>query len=263
MNIKSLLGAVAMLAAATTASAGGFVNGDFETGTTSGWTIGGGSRSGQSTSSLNPSDYLPGGSRYSSGIATTHSQIVSAGLDPNIGAAMASTVYGGKYSLRIEDTTNGGYVSVASQTVANYTDSNIFFAWMAVLENGGHAAQDSAAMKLQLVDKTTNTLLISRTYNAVGGGGGVDARFSQLNSFYYTPKWQIEQLAIDASLSGHTFELTVLASDCGPTGHEGYVYLDGFGAIAPPPTGVPEPASLALVGGALVALAASRRRKHA
>ena len=79
------------------------------------------------------------------------------------------------------------------------------------------------------------------------------------NGFYYTAQWQIEQLTIDSSLSGHDFQLLVLAADCEPTGHRGYAYLDGFGA-APPTNDVPEPASLALVGLALAGAAVGRRR---
>lgn len=271
---RSLIGIIAAAALATSAQAastGSFTNGSFEDGNTNGWVIGGGSRSGQTTTALNPSDYLPGGARYTASIATTHSSVVTPGLTA-FGALMPNAVYSGGYSLRVEDTTSGGYVSVASQTVNNYTDSNIFFAWLAVLENGGHSAEESAAMKIKLTDLTTNTVLINRIYNAVGSGGGVDSRFSQSGSFYYTPQWQIEQLAIDSSLSGHNFELTVLASDCAPTGHEGYIYLDGFGAVTPPSGGgttpppanqVPEPGALLLAATALLGAVATRRRRAA
>ncbi|MBS0479307.1 MAG: PEP-CTERM sorting domain-containing protein [Proteobacteria bacterium] len=102
-------------------------------------------------------------------------------------------------------------------------------------------------MVITLRDLTTNTELIRRDYNAGAGGGGVDPRFSSSGNLFYTPQWQIEQLAIGPNLQGHDFLLTILGADCSPTGHTGYVYLDGFGAVTPPAGGVPEPATWAMM----------------
>jgi hypothetical protein len=247
--------ALSVLVIAASPAMAGFINGGFEDGTFGGWTKGAGYR-GSVASPLNPAAYLPGGSSYDA--TANRSAIIASGyVDPRVGALLGDTVYGGSYGARIEDTVNGGYASVISQKVTNYTDPTIFFAWKAVLENGGHGPTQSAIFQLLLRDLTTGLNVINRSYDA---GGGIDARFSSAGGFFYTAKWQIESLNIDAALSGHDFELTVLAADCSPTGHTGYAYLDGFGARIPDPDPVPEPATLSLMGLGLIGLGYARRR---
>lgn len=255
--MKTQLFRGAFLVAATCAVSFGasFVNGDFETGDSSGWTVGGGFRGNILNSALLPSNFLPGGANYNAGIATSHSSIVTAGTDPNTGNAL-NRVYSGTYSWRVEDTTTGGYASVISQTVNNYTDPEVFFAWAAVLE-GAHGSNDAATIRITLRDLTDGIDLIVRQYNAASSGSGVDPRFNYHSptNHYWTP-WQIEQLTLPTSAIGHNLILTVLAADCEPTGHEGYLYLDGFGSVAP--TGTPEPATYAMVAAGLAV--AIRRR---
>ena len=198
MRLKQVLGAVVALAAISSAHGAGFINGNFETGDLSGWTSGGGCRNSVSNSGLSASAFLPGGSLYNttgncSGTGNGpvnggHTQIIGSGyVDPNVGALLGTTVFSGNNSVRVEDTTFGGYASVLTQTVANYTDTDIFFAWKAVLE-GAHGLNDAATMLITLTDKTTNTELIRRTYNAASGGGGVSSIFSSANNHFYTPQ---------------------------------------------------------------------------
>ncbi|MFJ1471652.1 MULTISPECIES: PEP-CTERM sorting domain-containing protein [Massilia] len=262
MKLKfALAAALAFTAVTGTAHAGAFINGGFEDGNANGWTTGEGYRWDTLNASLSPATFLPGGSKYTG--PATRSAVNAAGtVDPLLGSLLGSTVYSGQYSYRVEDTSDGGNASVLSQKVTNYTESNIFFAWKAVLENGGHTADESAELLITLTDDTTGTVLINRVYNAGDGGGGVDSRFTMNGDLFYTSAWQIEQLAIDSSLSGHDFTLSILAADCQPSAHTGYAYIDGFGAVIPP-VKVPEPASAALMLLGAGAMLRSRRRKQA
>lgn len=260
MKIKFLIAASALACVVGSASADGFVNGGFENGSTSSWTTGGGYRGNLDNSTISPAQFLPGGANYED--AGTRGAVVDKNyIDPNVGAALGSTVYSGNYAYRAENTVSGGYATAISQSVGNYSDANIFFAWKAVLENGGHSAAQSAIMTLTLVDNTTGDLLITRSYNAGAGGVGVDTRFTAVGDLYYTPTWQIEQLAIDSSRSGHDFTLSLLAADCEPTGHTGYAYLDGFGGTIPPVQAVPEPETYAMLLAGLCAVGFVKRRK--
>ncbi|MHA4871517.1 PEP-CTERM sorting domain-containing protein [Duganella sp. PWIR1] len=257
MKLKYVAGVVGMLCLAGAAHADGFVNGGFEAGSTDGWTTGGGYRGSVYNADLTPAQLLPGGALNAD--SGERGQVINGNyVDPLLGSLIGSTVYSGQYAYRAEDTSTGGYGTAISQKVNNYTDSQIVFAWKAVLENGGHVEDESALMKLTLTDDTTGQLLVSRTYNAGYTGSGVDARFSSEGSLFYTPQWQVESLSIDASLSGHSFTLSLLAADCNPTAHTGYAYLDGFGAALPVPE--PETYGMLLAGLALVGVVARRKK---
>lgn len=256
--MKATYFAVAALLALAPASvsAAGFVNGGFEEGSANGWAQGNAYRVNIYNPQLDPGDFSAGNSR---------SAVISAGtVDARVGAALGSTVYSGNYSYRVEDTSTGGYASLLEQRVNNYTDANIFFAWKSVLQ-GAHGVNDAGTMIITLKDMTSGTEIIRREYNAASSGGGVDSRFSSLGGYFYTPEWQIEQLAIGDSLMGHDFLLSVIAADCELSGHLGYVYLDGFGAVTPPPvdTGaVPEPATWAMMIGGFALVGSTMRRRR-
>ncbi len=206
---------------------GTFVNGNFETGTFSGWTQGGGYWSGEWP--IDPSTYLPGGANYSSDYAVN--QIVGPGplTDPRTDDKL-SIVYSGQKTAKVNDESNNNSVSVISQTVTGYSAPHIYFAWAAVLQSS-HGPTDSDNFVLQLKDVTTGETLYQVAYNSALAATA--PLFTRSDSNWFYTSWQVQDLDV-STRQGHTFTLTLLASDCPYGGHAGYVYLDGFGAVTPP-----------------------------
>jgi len=247
-GLRALVVLMCCLTIGSMAFAGTFVNGGFEDGNLNSWTQGAGYWTGGWP--LDPSDYLPGGSRYD--IGYNASAVVTNYLDPRTDNHLNS-VYNGTYSARVNDSNNNYSVSVISQTVPNYTDSYIYFAWAAVLQES-HGSTDSDNFTLKLTDDTTSNVLYLVSYNSADNG----PLFTRSSGGWYYTSWQVQQLDVSA-LQGHDFTLTLLGSDCPYGGHAGYIYLDGFGGTPPPPT-VPEPGTLALLGSGIIFVANRLRR---
>jgi hypothetical protein len=253
---KSIRICVVLLAGLITTPlvADSFNNGGFESGTHSGWTQGGGYWVGEWP--MNPHDYLPGGSRNNNSYMVN--TIVGVGADPITGLP---TVFSGNYAAKVNDANNNNSVSVISQTVSNYSDAAIYFAWAAVLQ-GSHGITDSDNFTLQLTDDTLGLSLYNVSYSSASASG--TALFTETASGWFYTDWQVQNLDVSAH-QGDTFTLTLLGSDCPYGGHAGYVYLDGFGA-APPAPGpdpgtAPEPSSLVLLGSGALLLASKVKAK--
>jgi hypothetical protein len=213
-----------------------FVNGAFEDGTLNGWTQGGGLWFGDSYPTA--SDYLPGGVNYNP--APMVNSVVTQGSDP-LTDNFLRTVYSGNYSAKVNNQLNDDSVSVISQRVNNYTDPIIAFAYAAVLQES-HGPTDSDAFIVSLFDVTTSQTIFSYNLNSATAPGV----FTRSSSGWYYSDWLTQSIDVSA-LQGDDFILSLLANDCPYGGHAGYAYLDGFGGVVPPPTGIPEPSTWAML----------------
>ena len=156
-GFKLVLVLVSCLAVASPVFAGTFSNGGFEDGTFNSWNQGAGYWNGYWP--IIPTDFMPGGTYYDMGYNA--SAIVTPGPDPIVGNLL-NRVYNGSYAARVNDSYQNNSVSVISQSVTNYTDPFIYFAWAAVLE-ASHGSTDSDNFTLQLTDDTTHTALLNLT----------------------------------------------------------------------------------------------------
>jgi hypothetical protein len=181
--------------------------------------------------------------------------VVTDYLDPYTDNKLHSVLSPNKYAARINDYINDDTVSVISQSVKNYTDPYIYFAWAAVLQ-GSHGLTDSDNFTLLLRNDTTGKDLYNVSYSSASAAG--TGLFTQSSWGWYYTQWQVQKLDV-SGLQGDDFTLTLLGSDCPYGGHAGYVYLDGFGSTAPP---IPEPASLALMGTGIAFAANWLRRRR-
>lgn len=214
-----------------------FENGGFENGDSNGWTRGGGDRNNIYAFNIKMDAYLPGGVSYDENISNQQLSIVSSGQDPLLLNRIPNIVFRGNYSLKIGDNRTGGYAALVSQRIDNYFCDDIYFAWLAVLE-ASHNESESSIVIIELKDITQGDTPIRKSYSAAASSAGTESLFKNATTenlfsiFYYT-SWLTEHLHLNGTRRGHNFTLNVLSADCSQTGHMGYVYLDGFGGLAP------------------------------
>lgn len=230
-----------------------FINGGFEDGLFTGWTSGGGVYNGDGSTS-NPSNYLPGGSKYNPN-AFTDSSIYPGlvGQDPylslygwpsgvvvvpdsiksitnsnsaDVNAAVPSLVFNGLHAAKINDQNWDFGVTAISQSVTNYGGASINFAWLAIFELSQHEESHTPNFIIQVTDNTRGIILGTVAYNEITGQSS--GLFTPTNgNSYLSSRWQSTSIRVP---KGHDYTISLLASDCGYGGHAGYVYFDSFGS---------------------------------
>jgi hypothetical protein len=216
----------------------GFTNGNFETGDFTGWQLGGN---------------------------TGDSAVVGTGTDSNTGGAL-STVSNGSHAARVGDQYGNFHSSSISQTVNNWQDTSVQFAWAALLQKPtndvDHSATEAPDFSVRLLDLTAATTLYSSVYNVynlpASFFSGVTNSVAGSEGLWQYSQWFAVNLDTSGVI-GHNLQLIISATDCSLGGHGGYLYLDEVGST-PPVINTPEPLTMILLGLGLVGLAGLRKK---
>ncbi|MEO5765632.1 MAG: IPTL-CTERM sorting domain-containing protein [Casimicrobiaceae bacterium] len=270
--MRKWLAAGAVLMAASPAYAI-FQNGGFETGNYTGWTQTAGINQGLTGSPPFTSASLNIGAG-----GTFRSTVVGATPDPR--APQLTLPRAGAFTALVNHPTQAGGIlnSISQQDVITNADRDagdsklhVRFSYAPVLNDSGHADNQRPFFFVRLRNITKSTTLYEDfAYEQQPG-----KTFILGNSGYRYQQFQNVDIVVPDADLGDTLEIQALASDCSPTAHPGYVYLDGFGsAVVGPPGGAATPTApiptlsewglilLALGIGGVTILAQRRSRYH-
>ncbi len=231
-----------------------FVNGGFESGDFSGWTV----EHGKSYEN-NYSAIIWGSSslQYAGVVASTNEGFVAGGTQPDSVAA-----YNGSYMAKIGDL-NGGYNATRiSQTgilsAQDISDGGVYVNWGAVLNDPNHPVSDQPYFGIA-VDVAGSVTTFQADATNLQGGNWINVGN---NNWYKNDTWFFD---ISNLNMGDSITVSLFVADCGYGAHGAYALLDGIGTTYDPGGGtpVPEPASMLLMGTGLAGLAVFRRKKRA
>jgi hypothetical protein len=235
--------ALATLALAAAPAQAIFTNGGFETGTFASWTQQSFRNNGLSGTAPFDSNDL---NLSAPGSHTFEGAIVGNVADPH--APTLVLPRSGSFTAQVGTDTVGGFAeSISQQDVITNADRDatdgklhVRFSFAAVLEDSGHSDNQRPFFFVRLRNITKGTTLYEEfTFEQQPG-----KTFLQGDpGFRYTNFTNVDIIVPDADL-GNTLEIQAFGSDCQPTGHAGYVYLDGFGSAIVPPGPGPTPQPL-------------------
>lgn len=206
-----------------------FQNGGFENGNFSGWTQGAGINNG-----LTGAQPFTGASLSLSTGGTFRGAIVTAGPDL-VGAPIALPRTGAN-TARVNNRATGGVANFISQAdiVTNadrdLTDNRLHvrFSYAVVLQDPGHSPAGQPFFFIRVRNVTKNTILFEDF--SFAGQTGTQFQVVPTNTGFKYLDWKNGDVLVPDADLGDSIEVYLLASDCEPTAHSGYAYLDGFGS---------------------------------
>lgn len=217
-----------------------FVNGGFEVGNLSGWTVGTNINRGITTfppTTIANLGLRNGGTNLTFVRSGATGSQIPAGLTaaeslrfPRAGNSNAVVNELGK------NRNSNNIVQTMTPTTADVdaTDGNIHvrFALAPVLQNPGHTDAEQPYFFIELRN-TTKDLVLYSSFN-FSGQSGIPWKEDATKSIQYTD-WQLVDVAPGQTgiAIGDTLRMEVIASGCSQGAHWGEIYVDGFGAFLP------------------------------
>jgi hypothetical protein len=250
-----LLAAAAALILAQPANAL-FINGGFETGDYTGWTV--------TYGRLDTSGATPANPNWTSYRSDQPAASILTASTVNPGQTLDVNPYNDTYMAKINNISGNYHATKLSQSdtlTAADLDETVYINWGTMLVDPNHTDAQNPYFSIKvLINGAVVDSFAANANQTNSGGTPIPPWVSAGPSLYYNHGTYSYNLA--GYNAGDIIGIEMFVSDCDLGGHGAYAFLDGIGTTYQPPS-VPEPSTILLLGGGLAGLVFWRKRKSA